>query len=66
MTDRPMTIAQILAQLEPWDQPDEDDPPFAPCGCPLAHGPDTMHKFGCSWRRHGLILRVVAVREVQS
>lgn len=58
------TIAEILAQLEPWDQPDDDDPPFAPCGCPLTQGPDTWHRFGCAHHLRGPVLRVVAVREV--
>lgn len=64
MTDRRPTVAEILAQLEPWELDDPDDPPRAPCGCSLRDGPDSLHRFGCAWGRRGRILRVVAVREV--
>lgn len=59
-----MTMAEILAQLEPWELPDEDDPPFAPCGCQLWEGPDTWHMFECAWGRRGPVLRTVSIREV--
>lgn len=59
------TTAEILARLEDWEKPDDDDPPLAPCGCPLWEGPDTWHTFGCAWGRRGPVLRVVAVREVK-
>lgn len=64
MTMRP-TTREILAGLEWWDQPGEDDPPLAPCGCPLSEGHESLHKFGCAWGRRGRILRLVAVREVK-
>ncbi len=51
----------ILAQLEA----EEGEPePHAPCGCPLREGPESEHRFGCSWGRRGPVLRVVAVREI--
>lgn len=56
------TISEILAQL---DLGQEDDAPRGPCGCPLWDGPESLHRFGCSWGRRGPVLRVTARREVQ-